>query len=165
MCDFAHQISLEGTNWHLNPPRAPHQGGKWEAGVKSMKHHLSRIMGATLYTYHQLDTLVKQISAQLNSRPLCPMTNDPNDLEALTPGHFLIGREMNAIPEGQLLDVNDGKLSKWQLIQKHSQQVWNQWSNDYIKQFHVRTKWCTSNNSIQLNSMVIMMDERVPPTK
>ncbi|XP_044014169.1 uncharacterized protein LOC122856520 [Aphidius gifuensis] len=107
MCDFAHQLSLEGTNWHLNPPGAPHQGGKWEAGVKSMKHHLSRIMGATLYTYHQLDTLVKQISAQLNSRPLCPMTNDPNDLEALTPGHFLIGRAMTAIPERQLIDIND----------------------------------------------------------
>ncbi|XP_044019538.1 uncharacterized protein LOC122859920 [Aphidius gifuensis] len=100
MCDFAHQVSLESTNWHLNPPGAPHQDGKWEAGVKSMKHYLSRIMGATPYTYHQLDTLVKQISAQLNSRPLCPMTNDPNDLEALTPGHFLISRAMTAIPEG-----------------------------------------------------------------
>ncbi|XP_030765048.1 uncharacterized protein LOC115889242 [Sitophilus oryzae] len=78
----------EQISWHFNPPSAPHFGGLWEAGIKSVKTHIKRVIGDQLLTYEEFYTLMVQIEAVLNSRPLCPQSSDPNDLSVLTPGHF-----------------------------------------------------------------------------
>lgn len=73
-------------------------GGLWEAAIKSAKMHLRKITGTTPLTYEELYTLLVQIEACLNSRPLCPMSNDGTDLQVLTPGHFLIGAPLTSLP-------------------------------------------------------------------
>jgi len=67
-------LAKDGTQWKFNPPSAPHFGGKWEAGVKSVKYHLKRIIGDTLLTYEGMSTLLTQIEAVLNSRPLSSLS-------------------------------------------------------------------------------------------
>ncbi|XP_055543605.1 uncharacterized protein LOC129729146 [Wyeomyia smithii] len=52
-----------GINWHLVPPKAPHQGGLWEAGVKAMKTHLHRTLKEAYLTYEEMNTLL------IKSRP------------------------------------------------------------------------------------------------
>src|SRR5439155_15589177 len=83
--------SVRGVNFHFNPPRAPHHGGLWEAGVKSMKLHLCKIMEDRTLSIEEFSTLLAEVEACLNSRPITPMSTDPNDFDFLTPGHFLIG--------------------------------------------------------------------------
>lgn len=96
--DQIHQRKLndfcitKGIQWHFIPPRSPHFGGIWEAGVKSAKYHLKRVVGETKLTYEEMATFLAQTEAILNSRPLIPVSDDPNDVEVLTPSHFLIGR-------------------------------------------------------------------------
>lgn len=75
-------LANDGTRWIFNPPSAPHFGGKWEAAVKLTKYHLKRILGDTNLTYEELSTTLIQIEAVLNSRPLCPLSEDPTDYEA-----------------------------------------------------------------------------------
>jgi len=116
--DMANLLANDGTKWLFNPPASPHFGGQWEAGVKSVKHHLRRVVGDTLLTYEEMNTLLTQIEAVLSSRPLTPLSNDPEDLEALTPGHFLTGSALKAIPEPSLLFVKCSRLSRWQLTQQ-----------------------------------------------
>lgn len=65
--------------------------GLWEAAIKSAKEHLKKILGATKLNYEEIYTLLAVIEACLNSRPLSTLSNNPSDLEPLTPGHFLIG--------------------------------------------------------------------------
>ncbi|CAK1588027.1 unnamed protein product [Parnassius mnemosyne] len=57
----------DGTTWHHIPPSAPHFGGLWEAGVKSIKFHLKRILGNTTLTYEEMSKVTSQIEACLNS--------------------------------------------------------------------------------------------------
>ncbi|XP_055903535.1 uncharacterized protein LOC129939519 [Eupeodes corollae] len=103
----------EGIEWKYISPRSPHFGGIWEAGVKSAKHHMKRILHLAALTYEELNTLIIQIECILNSRPLSPLSEDPNDLKPLTPGHFLTGSSLIAIPEPDL-DDNLPPL-KWKL--------------------------------------------------
>ncbi|GBN36874.1 hypothetical protein AVEN_270259-1 [Araneus ventricosus] len=81
----------ESIRWTFNPPAAPHFGGLWEAAIKSAKIHLKRTIGKRILTYEEFLTLIIQIEACLNSRPLCPISEDPSELAVLTPGHFIIG--------------------------------------------------------------------------
>lgn len=69
-----------------------------------MKYHLKRIVGDSKLTYEEMATVLTQIEAFLNSRPLCPLTENPDDLDVLTPGHFLIGESLLAVPEANKLD-------------------------------------------------------------
>lgn len=89
-------------------------GGKWEAAVTSTKFHLHRTVGDTLLTFEELTTLLAQIEAVLSSRRLEPLTDDWQDVLALTPGHFLVGGPLTTVPE-QSLPISG--LAHWQLFQ------------------------------------------------
>lgn len=52
--------------WKFIPPPSPHMGGLWEAGVKSCKFHLKRVVGESLLTFEELNTVLTQIEACLN---------------------------------------------------------------------------------------------------
>ena len=55
-----------------------------------MKLHLKRIVGGVKLTFKEFTTILSQIEACLNSRPLVPIECDDDGVDALTPGHFLI---------------------------------------------------------------------------
>ncbi|XP_055634174.1 uncharacterized protein LOC129774459 [Toxorhynchites rutilus septentrionalis] len=112
------ECANQGIRWHFNPPSAPHFGGLWEAAVRSAKIHLLKVLGESVATPEDMSTLLVQIEGCLNSRPLTQMSEDPNDLEPLTPAHFLIGTSLQAIPEENIEAVPSNRLNKWQLIQK-----------------------------------------------
>ncbi|GFT65542.1 integrase catalytic domain-containing protein [Trichonephila clavipes] len=56
---------------------------------------------------------VKKVEGILNSRPLTPLSSDADNFDVLTPGHFLIGRPITSIPEPNLIDVNENRLTRW----------------------------------------------------
>lgn len=123
------QIQCE---WHFNPPGTPHFSGLWEAAIKSTKTHLKKVIGTQIYTVEELVTLVLRIEGVLNSRPLQPLSSDPNDFATLTPGHFLIGQPLLALPENYLTDVATNCLGRWQLIRQALQSFWRRWSHKYL---------------------------------
>lgn len=151
--------------WHFIPPGSPHMGGAWEANIKSFKHHFRRIIGETRLTYEELHTMTTQIEACMNSRPICALTADPNDMAALTPGHFLIGSELLAVAEPSLLDRNPKHLTRWRMIQHMKQQFWQHWRDDYLSLLRQRPKWCREQHNIQVGELVLVKDDRYPSYK
>jgi Family of unknown function (DUF5641) len=151
-------------HFHFIPPRAPHFGGLWEAAVKSAKYHLVRIVGGTQLTFEEMATVLSKIEAILNSRPLVAEPSDPEDVNAITPGHFLIGRPLVAMLEPNYIDVNANRLQRWQLLQKITQHFWKRWSSDYLSTLQKRDK--TSRIiTILPNTIVMIKEDNLPPTQ
>jgi hypothetical protein len=158
-------LSSEGISWKFIPPRSPNFGGLWEACVKSVKHHLRRVVENARLTYEELLTVLVQIEAVLNSRPISPLSSDPNDFQALTPGHFLIGRPLTAVPEPDLLDIKVNRLSRWQFTTKIVHDIWQRWKKDYLGNLQQRTKWLWEKRNVAINDMVLLVDDNLPPCK
>jgi len=122
------------------PPASLHFGGLWKSAVKSAKRHLLRVSKRVLLTFDETRTLLCQIEAALNSRPLSPLSLDPNDFNALTPGHFLIGGPLMLSPEPDVSSIPQSRLKRYQLMRQQMQLFWKRWSPVYLPQLQRRGK-------------------------
>lgn len=145
------------------PPYAPHFGGLWEAGVKSCKFHLRRVAGNANLTYEEFSTVLAQIESILNSRPLTPLSSDPNDFLPLTPAHFLIGRTLTAPACKDLTSMPTGRLLRYQRVEQMRQHFWERWNKEYISELQQRTKWKFNKQDITLGSLVLIKEDGLPP--
>jgi len=134
-------IANGSVKWHFIPPSTPHFGGLWQVGVKAMKYHLKRVIGSRTLSQIEFATLLCQIEACLNSRPISALHDDPNDFIVLTPGHFLIGRLLVNPSEESTLDIDTNRLSRWQQVRAMLEQIWRSWSSDYLHTLQQRRKW------------------------
>ncbi|XP_029171330.1 uncharacterized protein LOC114940747 [Nylanderia fulva] len=159
-------LATDGVEWNFIPPAAPHFGGLWEAGVKSTKHHLRRVLGDQLLTYEELSTLLCQIEACLNSRPLYPLSADPTDFAALTPGHFLIGEAPINVPEPTTLEDPPNQVqTRWRLLTNMRDHFWYRWSREYLQHLQQLGKWRDCKANLQPGTLVLLKDELRPPSK
>lgn len=149
--------------WKFITPGAPHHGGIWEANIKSMKKHLIRVLGTVVLTYEETYTVLCQIEAVLNSRPLVPLSENPDDLNYLTPGHFLVNSNLTALPETNYTETPINRLKFWELCCKLHQSFWKKWHVEYLHNLQSRHKWFQCFENIKLNTMVLMIEENVSP--
>ncbi|XP_046810049.1 uncharacterized protein LOC124420623 [Lucilia cuprina] len=163
--DLVNSLTSIGTEWHFIPPGSPNFGGLWEAGVKSVKYHLKRIMHERVLSFEELATLLCQIESVLNSRPLCPLSSDPSDLDALTPAHFIIGEPTTCIQEENLLDININRLNRWKSIEKLKQHFWRRWYLEYLNRLQARPKWLTPKPDAKVGDLVLIADDRCGPAQ
>ncbi|XP_076291883.1 uncharacterized protein LOC143214555 [Lasioglossum baleicum] len=159
------RLALDRVTWHFTPPSAPHFGGLWEAGVRSVKYHIKRVVGAHTLTFEELTTVLCQVEACLNSRPLAAVSESFDDYCALTPGHFLIGSALTAVPTPSLLDIKESRLSRWQLLQQMMESFWQRWSQDYMQGLQQRVKWKTQKPNIVVGQLVLLRHANLPPCK
>ncbi|XP_038120004.1 uncharacterized protein LOC119770021 [Culex quinquefasciatus] len=125
--EITSEASRRGIEWKFIPPRTPNFGGVWEAAVKSAKTSLVRVLGQRQLSFEDMATVLTQIEAAMNSRPLTPLLEDPDELDVLTPEHFLAGSSLLAIPDPDYTDVPPNRLQHYQqlqqLVQQHSTQL------------------------------------------
>jgi len=159
---ICHFTAQRGIKFHFNSPAAPHMGGLWESAVKSAKHHLKRVMGETVLTLPELITLSTQIEAMLNSRPLTPLSSDPADVSALTPGHFLIGAPLASVPEPQVQEVPLNRLKHWRVTQKFHQNIWKRFSAEYLTTLQHRSKWTADRSNLKIGDLVLVHQDTQP---
>ena len=88
--------------WRFQPPYASHMSGVWERLIRSVKKAMKGVLGNpnALINQETLRTVFADVVTILNSRPLCSVSEDPKDLEPLTPNHLLLQRQTLAIPPG-----------------------------------------------------------------
>lgn len=162
---LAESIANQGVNWHFIPAFTPHFGGLWEAGVKACKKHLKRVLANASLTFEEFYTVLTEIEAILNSRPLTPISSDPNDMSALTPSHFLIGKPLTSLPDPDLKEIPEFRLSRYQRLQQLQQHFWQRWSKEYVSELQNRTKWRANQQGLKIGSLVIIKEDNVPPLR
>lgn len=160
---FKTVTDTELIKWRFIPPHAPHFGGLWEAGIKSVKTHLLRVIGEQILTFEEFYTVLTQIEAVLNSRPLCSLSQDPNDLVALSPGHFLTLAPLSSVPDFDLTALKLNRLDRWQLLVRLHQDFWKRWHQEYLHTLTQRYKWNQSAENITVGSLVVLKNDNTSP--
>lgn len=155
-------LAINQTSWHFNPPASPHFGGLWEAGVKSTKSLLLRSIGNHKLTSEEMITLLTQIEATLNARPLCALSNDPVDFQALTPSHFLTLEPSTSLPDPNLESVPLSKLQRWRLVTDMHRHFWSRWRNEYLSSLQLRAKWSDQGKDLKVGELVLIRDNTHP---
>jgi len=146
--------------WHFNPPSAPHFGGLWEVAVRLTKRLLIRIIGNYTFSYEEFTTILCRIEAALNSWPWTPASADPHDLECLTPGHFLIGQPLLAIPPRSGPATSRTWTNRWKLMDQCHQAFWRRW---YLTTLQECSKWTTGSPPVKVDNKVVIVNNQSPP--
>ena len=163
ICDFC---SSQGIDWHFIPERSPHFGGLWEAAVKSFKTHLTRVIGNSKLNFEEMCTVLAQIEACLNSRPLGVVPhNDDDGIEVLTPGHFLIGRPLSAVPDHPESYLKLSILRRWYLCENLVRHFWDRWRKEYLVSLQKYSKWKHPMRNFSVGDVVVFKDDNVTPTQ
>ncbi|KAL0883918.1 hypothetical protein ABMA27_015986 [Loxostege sticticalis] len=162
--EFAHVLSENRITWSLNTPTASHFGGNYEANIKSLKSHLYRIIGEQILSFEELSTVLAQVEAVMNSRPLCrTLSSDPSEPLALTPAHFLTLTPLKYLPARDIDEDRLHLLSRHSLLDKLVQSFWKRWKRDYLHTLQSRQKWNTPANPITVGTVVVLTTENAPP--
>ncbi|XP_026464229.1 uncharacterized protein LOC113366789 [Ctenocephalides felis] len=156
-------VTQLGITWQFTPTYAPHFGDLWEGSIKIMKSHLRRVIGSHCLTYEEYVTLLTQVEAVLNSRPLLSMSDDSTDASYLSPSHFLIGDIMTPVPEPYNPNLSANKLKIYKQITTMRDQFWKTWSNQYLNQLQTRHKWSDSCSNLKIDSVVLIKEDNAPP--
>ena len=91
-------FALKQINGKFNPPSAPHFGVSGKGLSEAAKKTMLIVLEERSLSDELLQITMCIVEQTLNSRPMLPLSSDPQDFEALTPNHFLLGRPSNASP-------------------------------------------------------------------
>ncbi len=112
-------------------------------------------------TFEELSTVLCQVECCLNSRPLVPLHSHAKDgIDILTPGHFLVGRHTQALPEFNFTQQKIPLLCRWSLCQAITQHFWKRWSGEYLQHF---SKWKSSSTNLQVDDLVLIKEDSLVP--
>ncbi|XP_072392267.1 uncharacterized protein [Diabrotica undecimpunctata] len=154
--DFATQNQI---TFKFATPLNPASVGIHKRGIQSAKFHLRRVIGNVVLTYESFNTILCQIEAILNSRPLFRISKCPEDLSFLCPAHFLVDQSLLAPPEpSNILEIPENRQSLYQKLSQMQLLFWKKWSVSYLQTIQSRSKWCTVTQSpVQIDDIVLII--------
>lgn len=113
-----HQALMKkGVQWSFNPPTASHHGGFWERLIRMVWHVLGSVLKQQTLDDEGLATVFCEVEAILNSRPITRVSDDPQDLEALTPNHILLLKTNPLLPPGVFSNSDLSHRRRWRQVQ------------------------------------------------
>jgi len=150
-----------GVKWSFNPPAGSHHGGVWERMIRIVRRVLNSV-----YTSRRLMmtgfTQSCEVEAILNDRPITQLSDDPNDLEALTPNHLLLLKGKPALPPGLFKSSDMYVKRRWRQAQYISDLFWKRWIREYLLLLQERQKWNQRKQSLAVGDVVVIMDSSAP---
>ena len=149
-----------GIEWIFNPPHAPHFGGAFEIMVKAVKRALKDCTSSADLDEEEFRTCVSKVACMLNNRPIQAFVPiDSEDMEVLTPNHFLTAIQGDAVFPPDIPASNRTLQTRLRLqdeIQKH---IWKRFQKELIPLLAPRRKWRATVPELKVDDVVIEIDE------
>lgn len=152
----------DGIKWSFNTPTASHQGGVWERLIRSVRSILTSVLGQQVLDDEGLQTLFCEVEAILNDRPITKVSDDPNDLEALTPNHILLLKGKPIFPPGLFAQSDMYIRRRWKQVQYIAQLFGKRWTFEYLLLMQERQKWAIPRRSFSPGDIVIIAVATAP---
>ena len=159
---IASKMSQKGIKWHFNPPSSPHHGGSWERMVRSVKRTFYAVLGNRRLTDEVLQTTFCLVEMTLNNRPLISVSNDPSEMDAITPNHFLLGFRPSMLPS--LVECDDfDHRKRYVRAQSYADSIWKRWLDEYVPALNRRSKWSKSaSDELKTGDLVWLAEHSSP---
>lgn len=157
-------LAEQGIEWRFNVEKAPWMNGFVERMVGIVKAALKRVIERQVLNYEELQTVLCEVEDTINRRPLCQVSDSEN-IEVLTPMHFLLAKTEDRLLDSQLptRHLRSEKLAKWRYRKKIVEHVWSRWEKEYLsllRNFH--TSETTAPSELHLGQVVIVQDSQKP---
>lgn len=152
---------VRGVDGRFIPPSAPEMGGSWERMIRTVKSSLKVVLKERAPHPDTLLTLLAEVEALVNSRPITHVSVDPNYPEALTPNHFLIGSSSTAPSFGKYDDSDLCLRKRWRVAQRLADMYWRRWIKEYLPTLLPRQKWNTEAEPLQVGDYVIISESNL----
>ncbi|XP_063438190.1 uncharacterized protein LOC134719142 [Mytilus trossulus] len=153
--------------WIFNPPHASHFVGVWERMIGSCRRILDSLLMQNKFkdlTHEVLSTLMCEVSAMVNSRPLVPVSSDPESPSVLSPSLLLTQKPASSSGSlGQVeFGTKDAMRSQWKLVQYLADQFWSRWQTEYIDSLQARPKWKSGGDNFLEGDVILMRKTELP---
>ena len=159
------RLSQIGTDWIFNPPLSSHMGGVWERQIRTIR----KVMAGILKEHgERLDdesfrTLLCEIEAIVNSRPITFISSDPDDLQPLSPNNLLTMKSSIILPPPGNFQREDIYMRRrWRRVQYFANLFWSRWRREYLVTLQNRQKWTKSKRNIAIGDIVIIKEDNQP---
>ena len=161
---IADALYVKNVIWKFNPPSASHFGGIWERQIRTIRKVLYSLLRDQTVTLddESLQTLFCEVESIINSRPITRMSNDCNDLDALTPNHLLLLQSTVNPPPGIFCKEDNYVRRRWRHVQYLADIFWKRWLNEYLPALHERQKWLRPVKNLKLGDIVLIVDNTAP---
>ena len=147
--------------WHFNPPTASHMGGVWERQIRTCRKVLNSLLRDQVLDDERLDTLLCEVESIVNDRPITPVSDDPKDLEPLTPNHLLKLGHGHPVPLHDL-KATDQYGKRWKHVQFLVEQFWKRWIAEYLPTLQRRQRWIEKQPNFVVGDLVLVRDDNSP---
>ena len=150
--------------WRFQPPAASHMSGVWERLIRSVRKAMKAVLDSqgALVSLETLRTVFAEVTSILNRRPICPSSDDPSDLEPLTPNHLLLQRRNLVVPPGVFVQRDLYSRKQWRHAQFIADCFWSRWIREYVPTLQQRHKWLLNKRNLAVNDLVLVVDNTVP---
>ncbi|XP_035984516.1 uncharacterized protein LOC118558168 [Fundulus heteroclitus] len=156
-------LQSKGCTWIFNPPHSSHMGGSWERLIGVARRILDAMLlrtGHTHLTHEVLSTLMAEVMAIMNARPLVPVSNDPEMPTILTPAMLLTQKTSTvSAPSGEF-KMGDLQGKQWKHVQCLADTFWKRWKQEYLSTLQVRRKWTRQEKNIKVGDVVLLKDSQ-----
>jgi hypothetical protein len=152
----------KGIDWIFNPPLGSHHGGIWERCIRTARKILNSLLRQQVVDDDGLNTLMCEVESIMNGRPITKVSDDQNDIEALTPNHLLMFQAgKSKLPIGVFYQ-DDQYQRRWRHIQYLADVFWRRWIKEYLPMLQERHKWNNPSRNFCIGDIVLLVDTTVP---